>query len=84
MIVITFKDENGKEIEQKLIIDAEMIQRNKTLKEYFWEIWLDRYNECICTLHEGQSYCECEGIYGKNTEISKIEDKNEESTVHAT
>ncbi len=73
MIQITFKGENGKEIEQKLIIDAEMIQKNETLKECFWEIWNDRYNKCICTLHEGQSYCECEGEFGGNTNILKIE-----------
>ncbi len=74
MIEITFKDENGKEIEQKLIVDAEMIQKSETLKEYFWEIWSSEYNECICTLNEGQAYCECDGVYGQDTNISKIED----------
>ena len=78
MIVITFKDGNGKELEDKLIVDSQMIQKNESLKEFFWEIWNDRYNKCVCTLHEGQSYCECDGIYGQDTNISKIEDINKE------
>lgn len=73
MIEITFKDENGKDIKEKLIVNAEMIQKSETLKEIFWEIWSDRYNKCICTLHEGQAYCECDGLYGQDTNISKIE-----------
>ena len=76
MLVITFKDENGKEIEQKLIVDAKIIQEDEQLKEYLLEKWSNEYNECICSLNESQSYCECDGIYGMNTDISKIEEVN--------
>lgn len=64
-IKIFFKDENGNKIKgESLIVDAEMIMKSDYLKEIFWEEWNDKNNDCICSLNESQSYCDCEGKYG--------------------
>jgi hypothetical protein len=65
MIELKFKDEYGNIVEgESLIVDAEMIMKSDYLKEHFWEEWNDKNNDCVCSLNESQSYCECEGKYG--------------------
>ena len=48
-IELIFRDENGKNIEQTLIVDAEFIIRDDHLKEYLKGYFLE---ECSETLNE--------------------------------
>lgn len=65
MIEITFKNANGQELEQTLLVDAEYIMKDDYLKDYLLEQFIEDNNECICSLNESQSHCECEGILGE-------------------
>lgn len=73
MIEITIKDENGNELDETIIIDADYINKSDYLKEFLLEQWEEKYNTCCCNLNESVSWCECEGKYGSGLEISKIE-----------
>jgi hypothetical protein len=74
MIEITFKDENGNKLEQTLKIDADFIIRNEYLKDYLIDNFIEDNDECVCSLNESQSHCECGGIFGDGIEINTIED----------
>ena len=73
MIEITFKNANGQEMEQTLLVDAEYIMKNDYLKDYLLEQFIEDNYECICSLNESQSHCECEGILGE-IQISTLAD----------
>ena len=73
-IELVFKDENGNKLEQTLIIDAEFIMKDDFLKDYFLDEFYNRYNECVCSLNESQSQCECGGIFNESLVLAEIGD----------
>ena len=73
-IELIFRDENGKNIEQTLIVDAEFIIRDDYLKEYLKDYFLQENDECVCSLSESQSHCECGGILNENLDLAEIND----------
>ena len=76
MIVLTVSDEHGNELPEQIKITAESIMKDGFLKEILWERWNENHNKCICTLNESQAYCECDGVYGSNTQITKVEESS--------
>ena len=69
-----FKDENGNKLEQTLIIDAEFIMKDDFLKDYFLDKFYNRYDECVCSLNESQSHCECGGVFNESLVLAEIGD----------
>lgn len=71
MKVVMVKD--GKQINKIMTVDSKLLTENETIKEALYDEWCNIFNECICTLNESQSYCECDGEYGDNLEIVIID-----------
>jgi hypothetical protein len=78
MIEVTMKFIDGENIDQTLLLSIEDLLKNETIKDELYEMWNEEHNECICSLNESQSFCECEGIYGCDVEVSKVEILQEE------
>ena len=63
--------EGGSTASEILTLNIEDLLNNQTIREEIRIMWEEKYNTCICSLTEGNPYCECEGKYGYIEDIKE-------------
>ena len=69
MIELRAKLKDGTYAKETIMVDADFIKNNESIMYELYEIWNEANNSCMCSIHEGNPSCDCEGIYGSEYEV---------------